>query len=89
MSKSFEWPVDEDGKPMALISNGAEEKIGLPHYSNVVIGPASVTRFVKDDPESIREGLRELVTACEEIIGEERGAVIEIAMNARDSAETR
>ena len=88
MSK-FEWPVDEDGKPMVLVSNGAEEKVGMPNYSNVVLGPASVSRFVKDDPEAIKQGLRECLAVCEELISEEREAVIEIVNAAKAQADRR
>ena len=85
MSK-VEWPVDEDGKPMVMVSMGASEKVGMPNYSNVDIGPASVTRFVRDDPDAIKEGLRECVQVCEEVIGEERGAIIDVVKAAISSA---
>ena len=77
-----EWPLDEDGKPMAKVTMGASEKVGMPHFSNVDLGPASITRFVKDDPESIKESLREGVKLCEEIIGEERGPILDIVEKA-------
>ena len=79
------WPVDLKGNPMALISMGAAEKIGLPKFSNVDIGPALVTKFVLDDPTSIREGLRECVRACEEIIAEEREVVLDLVKSAAKS----
>ena len=80
------WPMGSNGKPMAKITMGASEKIGLPKYSNVDIGPASVTRFVEDDPDAIRDGLRESVKLCEEIIAEERGAVLELVSSALTKA---
>ena len=71
----FAWPVDEDGKPMALISMGAAEKVGLPNYSNVDIGPAVITRFVKDEPAVIEQSMRDAVHLCETIISTEREIV--------------
>lgn len=79
------WPVDDDGKPMALVSSGASEKIGLPNYSNVDIGPASVTRYVEDSPEAIQEGLKECTQLCEVIIANEREKVLEIIQAVESS----
>lgn len=72
---NFQWPVDEDGRPMALVSNGAKEKIGLPNYSSVDVGPAQVTKFVADNPEAISAGLVECLVFAEEVLAEERDAV--------------
>jgi hypothetical protein len=79
------WPVDEEGKPLALVTMGASEKIGLPQYSNVDIGPASVSRFVKDEPNAIMDALRIATQQCEQVIAEERGPIIEMAKTARAS----
>ncbi len=83
------WPFDEDGKPMVLISIGASEKIGLPHYSNVDIGPASVTRFVKDVDEEIKQGLSDSILLVEEVIGSERAAVLEIVKRDVEAARSK
>lgn len=80
------WPIGENGRPMAKVTSSANEKIGMPNYSNVTLGPFYVTRFVEDDPEAIKEGLREGVLACEEVIGEERGAVVEVVKAALQTA---
>jgi hypothetical protein len=80
------WPVDKDGRPMALVTTGASEKIGLPQYSNVDIGPFQVTRFVEDDAESIRDGLRMCVTLVEQVIAEERDAVVEAVRKAKEGS---
>lgn len=74
--KMSNWPVDENGVPLAQVSMGASEKIGLPNYSNIDVGPALVTRFVKDDTDSIKEGLRFCAQVCEDIIAEERDAIM-------------
>lgn len=77
------WPTDDDGKPMALVSMGASEKIGLPQYSNVDIGPASVSRFVPDKPDEIRDGLRMVLTIVEQVLAEERDAVVKAVNDAK------
>lgn len=80
------WPVDEEGQPMALITAGASEKIGMPNYSNVDLGPVSVMRFVKDTPETRVEGIRETVLECETVIGEERAEVLKVVKAAISNA---
>lgn len=74
---SFQWPLDEDGNPLALVSMSASEKIGLPKFSNVDVGPATITRFVKDTQEDRRKGLVACAKDCEQIIADERGMVLE------------
>jgi hypothetical protein len=71
----FNWPVDEEGKPMVLVRGGADEKIGLPNFSNVTVGPISVTKFVRAGEEA--EGIRECTRLAEEFIAEERAKVLE------------
>jgi hypothetical protein len=83
MAHEFSWPVDADGKPMVLISMGCSEKVGLPKFSNVDIGPASIARFVVDDEEAITEGLRGCLSTCEQIIAEEREAILELVKSAQ------
>jgi len=73
----FGWPTGEDGKPMVLVSAGVSEKIGLPQYSNVDIGPITVTRFVPDGTdEEILEHVRATATISEQFIAEERKTVL-------------
>lgn len=72
----FNWPMDEDGDPMALVSMTASELIGLKNYSNVTVGPASVTRFVNDD--KVKEGLEACAQEVEGIIAQERQAILDI-----------
>lgn len=71
-----EWPRDEDGKPLAQVSMTLSEKIGLPNYSNIDVGPATVTRFVEDTAEARDQGLRECTDGCEKILAEERELVL-------------
>ena len=77
------WPVDDDGKPMAMVTAGGQEKIGLPNYSNIDIGPMTVTRFVRDDPDEIKEGLRTATLMWEEVAAEERDKVVEAVNQAK------
>jgi hypothetical protein len=70
------WPVDEDGNPMVLVTMQASELIGLPSYSNITVGPASVTRFVREG--EVADGLRRSAKEVEDIVSEERTAVLEI-----------
>jgi hypothetical protein len=73
---NFAWPADEEGNPMVLVTMQASELIGLPNYSNVTVGPASVTRFVKAD--AVAEGLKTTAQEVEKIIAEERELVLDI-----------
>lgn len=73
---NFVWPHDESGKPMALVTMQLSELIGLPNYSNVTVGPGSVTRFVVDSDQGVAEGLRSCADAVENILAEEREPVL-------------
>lgn len=73
----FKWPVDEEGNPLALVSMSASEKIGLPKFSNVDVGPATVTRFVKDTKEDRIAGLKICAEDAEQTIAAERSMVLE------------
>lgn len=75
---NFSWPVDEDGNPMALVSMQLSELIGLPNYSNVTVGPGSVTKFVKDTVDGVAEGLDSCAASVERILAAEREPVIEM-----------
>ncbi len=77
---AFNWPIDEDGKPMVMVTMQASELIGLPSYSNVTVGPASVTRFVRED--EVEAGLTKTAQEVEGIISSERTAVLEIVSGA-------
>jgi len=73
--KEEQVPTGPDGRPLAKVTMGAEEKIGLPNYSNVTLN-GWVTRYVEDTPEAIDAGLRECVVAVESVIAEERQQVL-------------
>lgn len=51
-SPIFNWPEDEEGNPLDLITTSVVEKIPTAPYANIEIF-ASVTRFVSDAAEGI------------------------------------
>lgn len=71
-------PMGANGKPMALVGMQLAEKIGLPNYSNVDVGPAVVYRFTEDNEEARREGLLECAADCEFILAHEREPVLQL-----------
>jgi hypothetical protein len=75
---NFAWPVDEEGNPLALVTMQLSELIGLPNYSNVTVGPGSVTKFVKDSEEGVAEGLRACAVSVEAILAEEREPILDM-----------
>lgn len=68
-------PRDANGRPLAKVSMGAEEKIGLANYSNVVLS-GWCSRWVEDTPEARALGLEECVRECEAVIAVEREKVL-------------
>ncbi len=74
--ESIEWPVDEDGNPMAQISFTASELIPTGNYANVTVGPATITKFVKDDG-SLADSINEVAEIIEsDCIAEQRELVL-------------
>ena len=73
---STHWPVDDDGNPMAQISFTASELIPTGQFANVVVGPVTVTKFVKD--EKLAKQINELAEMVEaDCIAEQRVLVLE------------
>lgn len=66
-----------NGKPAVKITVSAAEKIGLPKFSNIDIGPVSITRFVEDDDEVVGKAIRDGQEFVELILGEERERIVE------------
>lgn len=67
------------GKPAVKIMTAFEEKIGLPNYSSVTVGPISVSRFVEDgDDEHILREIRETALIVEKFLEEERANILEM-----------
>lgn len=59
------------------ITAGAEEKVGLENYSNVVIGPIIISRTIANgDDEHIKAEIRKNLMLVEEIIAEVRSEVL-------------
>jgi hypothetical protein len=82
----FNWPHDEEGRPLALITMGVSELFGIPGtFSNVMVGPAQATTFVGpndsiDDEmkEAIKQGIKDVLGCLEEVMAENREAMLEI-----------
>src|SRR3954470_23435711 len=81
----FHWPTDETGRPLALVTMGCSELIGLPSFSNILICPAQAPVFVGPDSpvsdemyQAIKDGLRRCVLATEEVLGEERQVLLDL-----------
>lgn len=70
-------PTGVNGKPMALVRNGATEKIPTVQFGNVDIGPAYVEKYVEDEPQAIVNGLLECFQASQKVLGGIREALLE------------
>lgn len=74
-------PIGSNGLPMIEISFTASDLFPTGDYANVVVGPATATRWIEDtDPEStdhISSGLNKLAEAVEiDVIAEQREIVL-------------
>lgn len=72
--ESINWPVDEDGTPMAMISMAASELVPTGKFANVTIGPATITKFVRDgDGDHLAAEVNVLAETIEQkVIAEQR-----------------
>lgn len=66
-----DWPEATGG--LWKVTAGYSEKIGLPDYSSISIGPVSVSGFVA--MENVDEGLDFARAACERVMSQERARV--------------
>lgn len=74
----------EETVGMIKIMASSSEKVGLPDYSSVDIGPISITRFIKEgDDEYVKEEIRNNLFLVEEIIAEVRQSVLESIQAAK------
>jgi hypothetical protein len=83
------WPVDANGKPLAMVSMAASELVNLGNYSNVTVGPAMVTRFVEDTPQSRAQGLKECTVEVEDVVARERQVVYETLVKPQQAVSSR
>jgi hypothetical protein len=66
------------------IMTSSSEKVGLPNYSSVDIGPISVTRFIEEgDDEYIKKELKKNLLLVEELIAEVREEVLTSVQEAK------
>ena len=82
-----EWPRDAFGTPLVKVQASASELVATRQYSNVTIGPISVTRFVADQgDEGLMMEIRKTQSLCERAVAEERQTVHEmIRQSTNDS----
>lgn len=73
-----------DGSPAVKIMTSFSEKVGLPQYSSVDIGPISVSRFVADgDEDHLLDEIRKTAQIVEQFIAEERDAVLKMVQDSK------
>jgi hypothetical protein len=66
-------PLDDKGRPMVIIAASASNLVQTVPFSNVTIGPVTITRAVIDDgDESIINATREIQRMVEYAVGVER-----------------
>ena len=71
-------------KETLKIMVSGSEKVGLPGYSSVDIGPVSVTRIIEEgDEEYIKGELRKNILMVEELIAEIREEVLEAVQESK------
>lgn len=76
--------MDEVTPGFVKITVGAEEKIGLKDYSNVVVGPIIISRLVEDgDDEHIKKELKKNLLLVEELISEERAEILSVVQESK------
>jgi hypothetical protein len=80
---NFDWPRDENGKPMALVSFAMSELVPTVQFGNATVGPASAMRFCEDTSDARKEGIRECVADVKEVLGKERNTVLEVLRQQR------
>jgi hypothetical protein len=61
----------------AKLRFGLEEKIGLPDFSNIVVGPISIERSCEDTKEERARVMAEMIEEVEEILAQERTKVLD------------
>ena len=70
------------------IMTSSSEKVGLPNYSSVDIGPISVTRLIPEgDEEYIKEELRKNLMMVEELIADVREIVLESIQESKKESK--
>lgn len=75
INKLFNWPTDEDGNPMSLISISVSDLIPTAKYAHTTLGPATITKFVKDGTEG--EAISEAYDIVDETLDPKREQIVE------------
>lgn len=77
------WPLNEDGSPMAMVSTSCSDLIPTVQFGNVMVGPVTITRFMRSDgtfadgltSEQVNEATRKQLANTEYIVGAERRVI--------------
>jgi hypothetical protein len=76
--------MSEEAVGMIKIMASSSEKIGLPNYSSVDVGPISVTRFIEDcDDETLKKEITHNLYLIEEIISDVREVVLDSVQESK------
>ena len=76
--------MDEITPGMIKITVGAEEKVGLKDYSNVVVGPIIISRLIEDgDDNYVKEELRKNLRLIEDLMSEEREEILAVVQESK------
>ena len=80
--------TEELSPGMIKIMTSSSEKIGLPNYSSVDVGPISISRFIEDgDDEYLKGELRRNLRLVEDIISEVRQEVLETIQKSKENKD--
>lgn len=70
-------PVDENGTPMILISFSTANTVPTGNYANIIVGPATATKFVADSgQDDLAREISELAKPVEWALGHRRDQIL-------------
>lgn len=86
--QSVNWPVDEDGVPMAQISFTASDLIPTGKFANVTVGPCTITKFVRDgDGDHLAAELNDLADTVEVKVLSEQREIVHAGLKAGNAPD--
>ena len=81
-------PLDDEGKPMAMVSYQMAELVNLGNYSSATLGPMVVSRWAKDTPEERQRVHAECARECEDLLRVQRGPILEFLRRSKEGLTT-
>jgi hypothetical protein len=78
-------PLDENGKPMTVVSFYMEELVPTVQFGNAKMGANAMT-WTSDTPEARKAGIAQLTYDVREIMGKERNTVLAVLREKRIQA---